>query len=208
MLFKPVIDTPHKPLCGPTAAAILTGVPVSKIEAMIRRGRRGGYRDSNGRKIPIRGTYHHEIIRVLKALGCKAIRFKLAEGTVAKFTEDVKHAGAFFVRTSGHFLTCSGGIIADNWKPEGVTIGNYPRDLSRVTHAWRVIAPALPRFTLDDALAATKPPKPKPDRQAERIARILLRLKTWEAKRKRAETAIKKLRKQVKYYERKAKRHG
>lgn len=101
-------------------------------------------------------------------------------------------------------MTCGGGVIADNWEPEGVPAGDHPRALTRVLKAWRVIAPTLPRYTVDDALAATRPPKPKPDRQAERIARILLRLKTWEAKRKRAETAIKKLRKQIKYYERKA----
>ena len=50
-------DTGREAYCGPRAIAALTGLPVSAIEARIRRGRGGGYRDRMGRKIPIKGTY-------------------------------------------------------------------------------------------------------------------------------------------------------
>jgi len=46
-----------------------------------------------------------------------------------------------------------------------------------------------------------KPVKPKVNAKLARYQRVLKRLETWERKAKRAETAIKKLRKQARYYE-------
>jgi hypothetical protein len=46
-------------------------------------------------------------------------------------------------------------------------------------------------------------PKPQPRLQDIRYARIVTRIKTWETKRKRAETALKKLRKRQAYYDKK-----
>ena len=46
-----------------------------------------------------------------------------------------------------------------------------------------------------------KPEQPKPDRRAIKLQRAMARLSSWERKAKRANTAIKKLRKQIKYYE-------
>lgn len=42
--------------------------------------------------------------------------------------------------------------------------------------------------------------KPKPDVKQVRAARVAARLAAWEAKRKRADTALRKLRKQARYY--------
>jgi hypothetical protein len=52
-----------------------------------------------------------------------------------------------------------------------------------------------------------RPDKPKPaavDRAAVRYARVLARITAWEGKRKRAENALKKLRRQRAYYEKRA----
>ena|SRR5215831_17548305 len=62
-------------------------------------------------------------------------------------------------------------------------------------------------------LAGTLRPKAKPastaaDRAAARQARILDRIAAWESKRKRAENALKKLRRQRAYYERKGHAHA
>jgi hypothetical protein len=46
-----------------------------------------------------------------------------------------------------------------------------------------------------------KPAKPEPDQRSIRYARVCERLKKWESKAKRAETAIKKLRRAKARYE-------
>jgi len=78
-------------------------------------------------------------------------------------------------------------------KPHGPMHGAVERDL---------IEQVLARGWLNEA---PKAPKAKPERNiiGERKAAVALRLAKWEAKRKRAETAIKKLRRQMTYYERK-----
>lgn len=50
-----------------------------------------------------------------------------------------------------------------------------------------------------DGKLKPKPPAPKPTEHDK----VLIGLKRWEAKRKRAETAIRKLKRRAKYYERK-----
>ncbi len=56
-LFPFIKDIKGQPYCGPTAVALLTGVPYSRVVQMLRRRRRGGYRDVNGKRIPVRSTY-------------------------------------------------------------------------------------------------------------------------------------------------------
>lgn len=45
-----------------------------------------------------------------------------------------------------------------------------------------------------------RPEKAKPDPKAVRAARVAARIKVWQTKRKRADTALRKLRKQARYY--------
>lgn len=45
-----------------------------------------------------------------------------------------------------------------------------------------------------------RPEPPAPDRKAARASSVAARLKTWEAKRRRADNALRKLRKQARYY--------
>ena len=52
------------------------------------------------------------------------------------------------------------------------------------------------------AVEKVKVKKPKPNPVVIRHARVLLAIKRWETKAKRAETALKKLRRQQRYYER------
>jgi len=49
--------------------------------------------------------------------------------------------------------------------------------------------------------AKARPSKPKPDRRTTKLQSATEAMKRWEAKRKRAETAVKKYRKKVRYYE-------
>jgi hypothetical protein len=72
-------------------------------------------------------------------------------------------------------------------------------------HAEREIAMVryvLAQGWLDGRLKPTTRPKAKPPIQAERHQAILVRIKRWETKKRRAETALKKLVRQRRYYER------
>jgi hypothetical protein len=190
MIFPFINDTGRTAYCGPAAIALLTGIPLSRAEHMVRRCRRGGYRDSNGRKIPIRGTYISEIRKVLKRLGCKIERHKFVGMTVAKFVEDTRHAGTFLIGSSGHLMTCSNGKFADNWRPEPIEPGDVPKARRVITKAYKITAPALPRYTVDDVLMAKREPKPKRDIKQVRAEKVLTDIKRWERKMKLAKTKL------------------
>lgn len=69
----------------------------------------------------------------------------------------------------------------------------------------RMIKEVVKRGWLEGKLKVTPKPALAPrDLKAERAARLLGRATRWEAKRKRAETALKKIRRQLRYYERQA----
>ncbi len=143
MLFAPNIDVERGrgPYCGPTAVMLLTGEPLSRIEKMIRRRRRGGYRDINGKRIPIRGTYTWEITRVLKTLGCKVEKLKRVEGETINslVTECLPSTGAFLIVVTGHFMVASGGMIADTTHQTPIPIKDYGRKTRRVEQVWKVV---------------------------------------------------------------------
>lgn len=201
-LFMPVIDVNHSPYCGPTAIGALTGVPIARIEKMLRRRRRNGYRDALGRKIPIKGTHTWEVVRTLKRLGCKVTEMKNPESTFGRFCQDTAHINAsFLVEVTGHFMATFKGQFVDTAHREPTPVQGYSKATRRVVRVWRVDAPAVPKFTVDDPI--TPPPRPaksKPDIRDVRAARVAARLKAWQTKRKRAETAIRKLRRQARYY--------
>jgi len=204
MIFEPIVDS-KRPYCGPRAISILTGVPTSRAEFMIRRIRRG-YRNAAGRQLPIKGTYTGEVRKVLKRLGCKVEDFKTTEPTVIRFAADVQHAGTFLVNVTGHYLVVDAGMIADgstDMKP--VPAAEFRKPAWRVQRAWRIKAPATPRYTPADPLGPRRQPKATPpaaNRPRMRLDRLLARLKAWEAKRRRADRAMVKLRRQIAGYTR------
>lgn len=66
----------------------------------------------------------------------------------------------------------------------------------------QLIAEVVKRGWLDGKLKRPEKPKPVVDRNELELARIIARAKRWEARRKRAETALKKLARRRRYYER------
>jgi hypothetical protein len=82
----------------------------------------------------------------------------------------------------------------------------HPRNKPHAgTHAWierNMIQHVVESGWLDGKLK--RPAKEKPDVRQVRQKRVLAAINKWEAKRKRAETALKKLRRQARYYEKKA----
>ena len=74
-------------------------------------------------------------------------------------------------------------------------------------HDWRhahlersMVALVVGKGWLDGKLR--RQPRPKPDIKTVRHQRVLVRIRAWEMKRKRADTALKKLARQKAYYER------
>ena len=193
-------DTGREAYCGPRAIAALTGLPVSAIEARIRRGRGGGYRDRTGRKIPIKGTYPWEVRRVLERFGCKVEKLSTVEPTLGRFIEDTRHIpDPILVEVTGHFCVTHGGSCSDwNWSV---------RRKRQIMQAWRVTLPATIKYTPPKV----REPKPKLviDVKAVRYARVLTAVKVWGTKAKRAKNALRKLAAKQKYYEAKlGENHG
>jgi hypothetical protein len=202
-MFTLVKDADRRTYCGPSAVGLLTGVPVSHVEAYLRRRRRGGYRDANDRRIPIRGTYRHEVIRALKHFGCKIVdRARQSGMTLREFVHDVEHMGAFLVNVTGHFMTCESGKVYDGGHPDGVPIGDYHKGQRRVVNAWKVIAPIMPKVIAGDPMVTRKPPKAPRDLIGERRSKIEADIKRWTRKEKLAKTKLQGLRKRLRYYER------
>lgn len=199
MLRIPVIDVKHTPYCGPTAVAALTGVPVGRIEKMIRRKRRGGHRDALGRRRAVRGTYTWEIVRLLTRLGCKVQEMADPESTFGRFCDDTAHmSSAFLVEVTGHFMAVYRGSFIDTGHMQPTPAAGYAKAARRVKRAWRIEAPTVPKYlTSDDPVRV---PKPKPDIRTVRAARVAKRLDAWIVRRKRADTAIRKLMRQARYY--------
>jgi hypothetical protein len=84
--------------------------------------------------------------------------------------------------------------------------GHKPHD-GRGTHAWierQMIEHVVNSGWLDGKLRREPKAKPVVDMKAVRHQRALASVKRWEAKLKRAETALRKLRRQARYYERQA----
>jgi hypothetical protein len=141
----------------------------------------------------------------LKRLGCRVEAYTPPVSTFGKFADDTRHvAGAFLVEVTGHWMTTSGGFYGDsNNMYEGPQpIESYHRAKRRVRRAWRVFAPALPMYTLEDRIAAApRERKPKEDIRVVRARKLAAQVKAWESKKKRAETALKKLRPKLRRYE-------
>lgn len=114
-------------------------------------------------------------------------------------------SGVWYVNPKGHYYGGWKDMVHDisHWAHRAfwpnVKHGHSLR------HIW--IEQELTKYVVESswltgALAKPEPQKPPRNVKAERAQRIFARLVTWEAKRKRADTMIRKLRKQSRYYER------
>lgn len=202
MIFEPIVDS-KRPYCGPRAISILTGVPTSRAEFMIRRIRHG-FRDAAGRRRPIKGVWNSEVRKVLTRLGCKVREFKTAEPTIASFAADAAHAGTFLLMVTGHYVVIDAGMVVDSstdMKP--VPVAAFHKPLWRVQRAWRVIAPAVPRYAPGDPLGPRpRAAKPKASLRERRAAKIAAAIKRWTRKERLAKTKLRNLRRQAAYYAR------
>jgi hypothetical protein len=163
-------------------------VPVSRIDKMLRRKRREW--SKRQRKRPVQGVFNSEAITVLERLGCKLEKLVIVEPTLGRFADDTAAFGApCLVNVINHYVVTYQGKWND-------TTGSN----KRVQQAWKVTAPAQPKYT-SGIVHRLRKPKEKRDLRAERYGNVLAKIKRWESKLKRANTELKKLLRQKRYYE-------
>lgn len=136
-------------------------------------------------------------------LGCspymKRMRFKATSGR--RYT--YPRSGVWHVNPDGHHFGGWKGIVhgISHWAIRRFWPNAEPHS---AIHAWmenELTSYAIANF-LAGQLARPEKVKAPVDRKVIRAARVAARLARWEAKRKRADTAIRKLRRQAKHYER------
>lgn len=200
-LFVPQVDVSHRPYCGPVAISALTGVPISRIEKMLRRCRSDRGRDARGHKIAVRGTWTAQVLTVLRRLDCFVERRAVTGSTFAAFVRDTEFVkGAFLVHVSGHWMTCAGGMYCDTSSLDGPKpIADYHKPARRVRNVFFVDAPVDPKF-LKGAPAPTKREKAPADLKAVRAKALADKIAAWERKERRAKNALKKLRPKLARY--------
>lgn len=192
-LFRPIIDTNGHHFCGPRSITSITGVPISRVEKMIKRMRKS--------KSPVKGTYVWEVLKCLKRLGCRVEEMKTFESTLGRFRDDLEPTPhTYLVEVTGHWTVVRKGEKRD-----------ATSDLKRVVRAWIVKAPANPKYTTGAPLPTKHRIKverelglrpPKPDIKTVRARKLAAQIKEWESKMRRAENALKKLRPKLRRYER------
>lgn len=149
MLHTPNVDINGKPWCGPTAAAAITGLPISRIHKMIRRVRSeherkmcgrilngGSVLDVNGRRMSVRGTYPSEIITIMKRAGYPVIGRWRGPMALRAFLEDRAHLGPCIVEITGHFIAVSRGMLCDTYTKTPVPWQQYPKLRRQARRAW------------------------------------------------------------------------
>jgi hypothetical protein len=115
-------------------------------------------------------------------------------------------SGIMYVNPEGHHFKGWRDLVHDlsHYAHARLHPGHKPHD-GRGTHAFierSMIEHVVNSGWLDGKLKRPAKEKPRQDVRQVRHARILARIERWDAKRKRAETALRKLRRQRAYYER------
>lgn len=139
-----------------------------------------------GRK-PGRGIHSKVLIARAKLRGLRFRKLRFGQRTVARFIREYPR-GRFYVHVYAHAFAIVNGDVSDR-----------TGDMRRITGAWEFIGggytPPPPK--------QPKPAKPVPDPRIVKHDRTLAAIKRWETKAKRAETALRKLRRSLRAQERK-----
>jgi len=142
MLHTPIVDRKGKVYCGPTAVAAITGMPLSKVEKMLRRVRNEGQADMIGGKTPrkskaVRGIYNTELVKVLGRAGYK-VTHHAGGMTLGALLDDRGHMGYHVVHYAHHYVSFARGQIIDNGTLVPVDFGSFGRRAKRVKNFWEI----------------------------------------------------------------------
>lgn len=146
----------------------------------------------------------------------RLIRLMVSEAEREGVSHNYRFTSKRFVATSGRRYTW---LRSNVWRinPNGPHFGGW-KDIAHcishwaqhrfwptekphgIRHVWleRMCVDYIITNFLDGQLK--RPERAEPDVKAVRAARVAARIKTWQTKQKRAETALRKLRRQARYY--------
>jgi len=185
--------------CGPFALAYVCGITTDEAAERIRA--------ISGQRI-VRGVFSRVLVEALRRHSTVTAEVKHPHKrlrTWAKVRQQWRDAETWVVNVTGHYVIYRDGVVYDNNNPKGIPLDASNSANSRVKFAWCVKAqtparapiaapPTAPAIQRPEKRAAAGKPKPTTnEKRALRLARTEAALLRWESKRKRAETAIKKL---------------
>jgi len=141
--------------------------------------------------------------------GTNGINYRYGRGYEFKLTSGNRYTwtrrGVFYVNPAQHQWGVGNGwqTIVHNiahWAGRKLYPGAKPHDHRTAFIERKLAEHVVNSGWLDGKLKREPKPKPEIDRVALRAARVEASIKRWESKRKRADNALKKLRRQQRYY--------
>lgn len=160
-------DTPHKPFCGPTAIATVTGQPLSSVLEACRRAAHGDDWPNHHLRSPkVRGLVPAHLETALKLFGVvgywKAVRDRptLAAWLEGRTQDEFRSVAVVVV--TGHYVTVSGEQFVDTFTGgQVVHVDEAPRRRMRVKYVF-IVTGRVAASPVTPQVAA----KPKPKRKA------------------------------------------
>lgn len=222
--YKPFINgEQERAYCGPTILMMLTGFPLQKVRRDInllkrRQGYKSqkAYKNGGGYRLepwrlsnPVKGMTNRLMTLMLDSYKMRAEHHRVTgrKQSLKTFVDDWAAVKEPVVINSGHhYVLFYHGMIYDNFRPGGELAESHHSANTRVVEYWviRRTKPFNIGWVSEAGTTKVEKPEPKTPKksiQQVRYEKAAAKLKDWETKKKRADNAVKKWRKKVRYYE-------
>lgn len=179
--------------CAVRAIAIVTGKPYKEVYGKVNelaKSERTGKRKrgiSNART----GVYKGLVKRYMISLGYKwTPTMLIGQGCKTHLSADELPPGRILCNVSKHYVAVIDGVVNDTF--------DSSRGGKRCVYGYYSFTGIVPDEPKKEITT-----KPKIDKDVQNLDKLLAAKKRWTSKFKRADNAIKKLNKKIKYYEKK-----
>lgn len=185
--------------CATRAIAIVTGKPYQEIYDMVNglvasgksyKNRKRG--TSNART----GVWQKDVKSIMLGLGWEwTPTMLIGQGCKTHLRADELPKGKILCNVSRHYTAVIDGVINDIYDPS--------RGGSRCVYGYYSYKgkPEEPKPQTIEVAEAKVIEKPKTNKNVDKLNKLLTAQKKWTSKAKRAETALAKLNKKIKYYQ-------
>jgi hypothetical protein len=193
--------------CGVRAMAIVTGKTYQEIYDMVNdlvKSGKGFKQRKTGKVSDARtGVWQKDVNKIMLSLGWKwTPTMLIGQGCKVHLKADELPSGRILCNVSRHYTAVIDGVVND--------IYDCSRDDKRCVYGYyslvgepTVEAPKVESVEEVKPEIETPVVRVKPNREAEKISKLLSSKKAWETKFRRAENKLKKLNKAIKYYQNK-----
>ena len=186
--------------CGVRAIAIVTGKPYQEVYDLVNglgKSGKGFKQRKTGKVSDARtGVWQKDVRTIMLGLGWKwTPTMLIGQGCKVHMRADELPSGKILCNVSRHYSAIIDGVIND--------IYDSSRGGSRCVYGYysftgKVEAPKPQPIEVAEVKVIEKP---KINKDAEKLNKLLATQKKWMSKAKRAETALAKLNKKIKYYQ-------